>query len=234
MSDPMALLRLLQISDSAFPSGGFAFSNGLETLAQEQDETTRRSRGAEIVRRFIEDQLLARWASFDRWFLIQSLAAAPLDEEERLTVLIALDRQCEAQNTVASLSEASKRMGRAALASHTRIGTERVAPYQIRLRDGRAPGHLPVVQGLIAGALRLTAEQAAASAAFQLVSGALSSAVRLGLIGALEAQSIQTLLAPTVGAALARPLGDAPHAFAPYADIAAMRHSAGDGRLFAA
>ena len=30
-----ALLRLLQISDSSFPSGAFAFSNGLETLHKE-------------------------------------------------------------------------------------------------------------------------------------------------------------------------------------------------------
>ena len=33
MTTSLATLRLLQISDSAFPSGSFAFSGGLETLA---------------------------------------------------------------------------------------------------------------------------------------------------------------------------------------------------------
>ena len=34
----MSLLRLLQISDSSFPSGAFAFSNGLETLHKENEK----------------------------------------------------------------------------------------------------------------------------------------------------------------------------------------------------
>lgn len=36
MADTTNLFRLLQCNDSAFPSGAFAFSNGLESLVLEQ------------------------------------------------------------------------------------------------------------------------------------------------------------------------------------------------------
>lgn len=228
--DPLALLRLLQIADSAFPGGGFAFSNGLETLAQEnRAQERRRAGGAEMVSDFIAKQLLPRWAGFDRWFLLRAREAGGAPK-----ALIQIDRACEARNTTASLADASRRMGRAALSSHARIGTAGAADYLGEARARRAPGHLPVVQGLIAAALGLSATQACAAAAYQTAGGALSSAVRLGLIGALEAQSVLAALAPRLGALLTQPLDDAPHAFAPYADIAAMRHRAAESRLFAA
>ena len=49
------LLTLLQVSDSAFPSGAFAFSNGLETLVSEGRVTC-----AEAVREVVELDVLQR------------------------------------------------------------------------------------------------------------------------------------------------------------------------------
>ena len=222
--DSLTLLRVLQISDSSFPSGGFAFSNGLETLANEGALG-----GAEEVEAFLRDQLLVRWASFDRWFLVQALEAG-----DDIGALGELDWLCEAQNNVQSLAAASRRMGRAALSSHQRIGTPRAAAYLVALREEAVPGHLPVVQGLLAGGLGLPREAAEISALYQLVAGALSAAIRLGKIGALQAQAVQADLATAMAALPRAPLPDLPHAFTPLADIAAMRHADHATRLFAA
>ncbi len=222
--DALILLRLLQVSDSGFPSGGFAFSNGLETLANEGALAT-----ADSVEDYLRDQLLRRWCSFDRWFLVAALQA-----DGDLVTLGELDRLCEAQNTVQSLAAASRRMGRAVLSSHERIGTPSAPAYLAVLREEAVPGHLPVVQGLISGALELPREVAETSALYQLVIGALTAAVRLGKLGALEAQAVQGRLAPHMAALLASAPPELPHAFTPLADIAALRHGDHATRLFAA
>lgn len=222
--DPLTLLRLLQVSDSSFPSGGFAFSNGLETLANEGALG-----GDADVEGFLRDQLLARWASFDRWFLRRALEAG-----DDIGALGALDWQCEAQTSVACLAAASRRMGRAVLSSHRRIGTPFAGAYLAALREDAVPGHLPVVQGLVAAALGLPPPVAEVSAAYQMVTGALSAAVRLGRLGALQAQATQTALAPDICRLIAAPLPALPHAFSPLADIAALRHGDHATRLFAA
>ncbi|WP_340117804.1 urease accessory UreF family protein [Pelagibius sp. 7325] len=222
--DALTLLRLLQLSDSNFPSGGFAFSNGLETLANEEA-----LRDAADIESYLRDQLAARWATFDRWFLAAAHAAG-----DDIGALGELDWLCEAQSSVASLAAASRRMGRAMLSSHQRIGTPFAVSYLTALREGAVPGHLPVVQGLIADALELPRASAEASALYQLVSAGLTAAVRLGRLGALEAQSVYTALAPRLAEILLAAPPAEPHAFTPLGDIAAMRHADHATRLFAA
>lgn len=56
----MRLLRALHFADSAFPSGGFAFSWGLETLLAEGRADGRNLRG------WIAAELRGRWHQFDR------------------------------------------------------------------------------------------------------------------------------------------------------------------------
>ncbi len=222
--DFLNMLRLLQISDSSFPTGGFAFSNGLETLASESALAT-----ADDVERFLRDQLLTRWATFDRWFLGRALEA-----DGKIPVLSELDWLCDAQNNVHSLSVASRRMGRAILSSHERIGMPQAGAYLAAMRDETALGHLPVAQGLVAAGLGLPRNIAEVSAVHQLIVGALSAAIRLGKLGALQAQVIHTALTPAIADLLDAPLPEVPHSFTPLADIAAMRHGDHATRLFAA
>ena len=223
-SDPATLLRLLQISDSSFPSGGFAFSNGLETLANEGAVS-----GADDVESFIRNHLLPRWASFDRWYLVRGHEVA-----SDLDALGALDWLYDSQNSVESLALASRRIGRATLTSHSRIGTASAGAYLAKLNDGLVPAHQPIVQALVAKALGLPQDIMELSAVYQVMSSALSAALRLGKVGSLQAQVIQTKLGSAIGELLAGPLPNLPHAFMPLADIAAMRHGDHETRLFAA
>ncbi|BDP44271.1 hypothetical protein DAETH_42400 (plasmid) [Deinococcus aetherius] len=53
-------LRLLQLADSAFPTGAYAFSDGLETLTQRGDVRT-----ADDLRAFLCGQLVHGWGRQD-------------------------------------------------------------------------------------------------------------------------------------------------------------------------
>lgn len=79
-----------------------------------------------------------------------------------------------------------------------------------RLRRDRSPGHLPVVFGLVAGALGLDVAAAASGFLFMTGRGMLSAAVRLGIVGPLEGQRLQAAIAADAdrlaATAIGRPL----------------------------
>ncbi|EAQ01519.1 Urease accessory protein UreF [Pseudooceanicola batsensis HTCC2597] len=221
-----SLLRLLQTADSSFPSGAFAFSSGLETLAAEG-----RVGGAADVRALLADQIVPRWLGFDRLFLREAFAAAADPD-----TLLEIDRRCHLQNTVDRLAEASRRVGRALLTVHARIGTTGAAEYRDSLAaSGQATtlGYEPVVQGIVGAGLGLACDEAEAGALNAVVMGFTSAAVRLGRLGALDAQSVLAALADDMAAGLARMPPAQPGAFSPLTEIAALRRPADQASLFA-
>lgn len=218
----LATLRLLQISDSAFPSGSFAFSNGLETLVEDGLVTDAATLGD-----FLRGQAIARWGGMDRWFLRKAHDAAP---DEKL--LADLDRFCDAHVAIAALGEASRRVGLATLTTHARMGTPGAAAYRARIARDAAPGHAPIVQGLIGSALGLPREAVEAGALYGAVNGVVTAAIRLGIVGALEAQTLLVALGEAMAATLAEEPPHLPSAFTPLADIAVSRRAGHAGRLF--
>ena len=98
----MSLLRLLQISDSSFPSGAFAFSNGLETLHKENENFD-----AGSLYKLLVQQIVPRWCDFDRYFIVSAYEAS-----SDIAKLFQLDWKCHTQNTNAALADSSRRMGR--------------------------------------------------------------------------------------------------------------------------
>jgi urease accessory protein len=221
MSDPGQLLAAIRFGDSAFPSGGFAFSSGLEgshrdgLVLDEADVTA-----------FAAEQLDGRWHACDR--VLMRLAWAADDPA-------AVDGTAEAVAVMSVLREASRRAGAATLATFASIlGTApgSVVDYRDRVLAGSAPGHLAVAQAVCLRAAGLTLETAETVAAWQVLSGITGAAMRLGIVGHLGAQRITTALTPRVLDLLTRRPRDTPATFTAYADIAAQRR--GDGvRLFA-
>lgn len=223
MVDAAGLLLALQMGDSAFPSGGFGFSWGLETL--KADGLVRDGEG---VTAFATAQLTRRWASADRPVLRAALAA-PGDIDS----LGRLDREVEAMSLASEQREGSRRLGRALVRSHATMGTPGAAAFQAAQRSGRVLGHLPVAQGVVWGGAGLAREAAEAVSAFTVAAGIGQAAVRLALIGPVEAQAMIGALRQVIAGVLARPCPEHPHAFVPAAEIAVMRHETGDARLFA-
>ncbi len=235
-------LLALQQADSFFPAGAVAWSWGLETLVVDAylgvplDATGRcRRRGihpdrSPPIRAFVEGQLRHRWNSFDRVFLDAAWYAA-----DNLTALMDLDAQIEALTLAEELRQGSRRVGQSLLGVHVALGTPGAALYQQQVLSGVAPGHLPIVQGLLWQRLGMRHDHCQLAAAHGLCTGLVSAAVRLGIIGHLDAQRVLTDIQPLLLELLAQtPLTlDDACGFTPMAEIAVMRHETQDLRLFA-
>jgi urease accessory protein len=226
MSPPTSsgLLIALQHADSQFPSGGFAFSQGLEATSQLVDRL-----GAFSFAGFLETQIRHRWAEADRVALVRAHRCG-----DDLDAVARLDAEVEASTLAEGLRAGSRRNGMALLTTHARIGTTGADAYRAMIRDRAALGHLPAVQGMLWRSLGLDEKTAIAISGYQAAAALATAAIRLGLIGAIEAQRHVAAMLPVIDAAGAIPVGeDEPlRSFVPLAEIAVALHGATGQRLF--
>lgn len=218
------LLIALQHADGQFPSGGFAFSQGLEASSSLAGRL-----GPFDFADFVATQIRHRWADADRVALVRAhRLSGDLDG------LAELDREVEASTFVEGLRSGSRRNGMALLTTHGRLGTKGASACRDMVRKGDACGHLAVVQGLVWQALGLDEATAVAIGGYQMVASLATAAVRLGLIGAIDAQAAMARALPVIEAAACRPVADdeALRSFTPLCEIAVALHGASGQRLF--
>jgi urease accessory protein len=225
MTDPAADLTLLQYGDSFFPSGAVSFSWGLETLCADGCIAA-----APQVSSFLHGQLRHRWATCDRPAMVAAHRAA-----EDLETIARLDRLLDAQTLADELRDGSRRCGGALLAVHEKLGTPGAEPYRALVRSRDALGHLAAVQGLVGRGVGLTLSACEVLSAHTLCVGLLGAALRLGVIGHLDAQRNLQEARDAVAGILAVPAPglETISAFTPAAEIAVMRHETAQTRLFA-
>ena len=212
--DTSAMLTALQFADSAFPSGGFAFSWGLEGLAADGLLDN-----ASDILEIAEEQLIYRWNTMDRILLRRTYAATDV------AAIAAVDLQAEAATLSAQLRTGSRRAGRALLGTSVRLGHPAAQAYREMTHADARLGHLPVVQGVVFKAAGLGLAMAEMLASWGVVGSLTSAAVRLGLIGHISAQEIAIALRPVLTRLLAvdPPITQKLASFTPMTDIAASR-----------
>lgn len=171
-----------QLADSAFPTGGFAHSGGLE--AAWQAGVARNA--AELPALLL--QLLHQAAAMTAPFLIAAHGAnAPLaDLDDRLDAMLS--------NHVAN--RASRLQGKAFLSTAGRVFGD--ACERVRAALLESPGHLPIAFGAGARALGLPMDTALRLYLFGTLRGLVSAGVRLNALGPLGAQELQAGLAPAL------------------------------------
>lgn len=188
---------LWQLVDSAFPTGGFAHSGGVESVWQHG-----------MMRD--GDDLLALAEAAVRQAAYGTVPAA-LAVLREPTTFADVDAFYDATVTNHVANRASRAQGRALLA--TAAGAFDRVELKTALDQARRAElacHLPTAFGLTAAALGLSGLAAASAVLFVTARGMISAAVRLGAVGPLEGQRVEArVAASTAGldrAAVARPL----------------------------
>ena len=220
-----ALLATLWQSDTAFPSGSFAFSSGVEgaaALSGSLDKTA--------LRNLLASTLRHRWASTDRLAMLYAFHA---DGIERLATI---DQALEAATLPEPLRTGSRRNGAGFLTAHDRVRTPGAAELRAAVAARRCLGHLPVAQGWIWRRCGLDETSAVAASGYTSVAAMIQAAVRLGVLGALEAQAVLFDLLADIAASAAEPFDPAGAivfaSITPWLEIAVMRHAHAGVRLF--
>jgi urease accessory protein len=175
-----------QLMDSAFPTGGFAHSSGLEA-AWQHDEV----RGRVELLAFAEtslDQLGHGYLPF---------VMASFDAPDKLAEL---DQLCDAFTTNHVANRASRAQGRAFVTAADRIFPERgqLCPRvekvcgELANKAIRAPfAHFAPVFGACLRRLEVSRETTGRMFSFNHLRSVLAAAVRLNIVGPMEAQVLQ-------------------------------------------
>jgi urease accessory protein len=174
-----------QLADAAFPSGGFVHSGGLEAA-------WRWGQFADVRRLsdFLETQLVQ---------VAESMAPLVRAVHVEPARLIEIDRLCHALLSNHVANRASLAQGKAlVVAAERAFGLAPLFELGRQVRGRAIEGHLAPLFGAMTAALELDTETAVRLFLYINARGLLSSAVRLNIVGPLEAQAIQFQFGPFV------------------------------------
>lgn len=181
-----AVLVMLQISDSLFPTGGFTQSYGLETYVQEGLINSK-----ETLRQFLVGYLEELITSDG---LAVSLAYRATENHD-LAAIIELEHVVAAQKLALESREASVKTGRRMLKAAIPLFQGAVlTQFQSLINEGKVYGHHAVVFGLIARACGLGGKQAGLAFVYNTTAGMVNNAVRLIPLGQQDGQWVLTSL----------------------------------------
>ncbi|WP_315810916.1 urease accessory protein UreF [Bradyrhizobium sp. SZCCHNR2028] len=223
MFDRAEALALLQLGDSAFPAGGFAFSWGIEGLAADGLLSNR-----DDLDGVIADHLQQRWASMDRILLRRAWRACDT------AAIATVDRLAAATTPSAEMRDGSRRAGRALLGVWVKLAGPLSVSYRACVSADARLGHLAVVQAIAGRDAGLGLAAAELVSGWTLITGLVSAAVRLGLIGHIDSQRSLARARALLSDLLADTPDDdpMPSSFTPFIDIAVSRGPLRHVRMF--
>ena len=175
-------LLVWQLVDSAFPSGGFAHSSGLEAAMRHG-----------LITDGIGVRSFARQAIAQAGYAGLPLVSAAYREADSLA---ALDELADAFLSNAVANRASRAQGRALLTSTARsFPASGIDRLEDRVRRDRLCAHYAPLFGRILQILGIDLADTRRLFLFLVGRGVGAAAIRLGLTGAFEAQELQSELA---------------------------------------
>ncbi len=222
-------LALLQLADSFFPSGSYTLSHGLESLIQQEKIQTHQD-----IFSFLQILLHHKVATCDLVALIHAYAASAANDIRQIKQV---ETQLYAQTLIATTRKTQSQSGRALLMVGESTWNH---PQLAILERERALNQFhclhPVVFGVVANIADLPMTDTVLAFLHGFTTGVLGAAIRLGSLGHLQAQQILLQLAPDIETAYqtASVMNlDEMWSCTPTIDLAQMRHSKLNSRLFA-
>lgn len=222
-----ALLNGLRFVDSFFPSGGYAFSSGLEAAVQEGAV-----KSAEELSRYVVESLTNGIG--EREAVVVGLAHEAY-VSGLLEIAIKADRELEAMKLGLESRTASRQMGRQVirLAANQPARQPLIEDYLAAVEVARTPGHLAVSFGLTLAATGWSKKNAIASFMHQTATGFVAAAMKLMPIGQREGQRLLESWIEVIERVSCHAMHrQVPQSWSPIQDIYAMRHSRLESRLF--
>ena len=220
----MSLLRLLQISDTAFPTGSFSHSMALESFYEAGE-----LRDAEDLEHVVGLHL-STLATSDCVALRASYGAG-------FEELFWVDRLLTATKVPRELRVASASTGKRFLLSVAALGVEGevLTRFTSAVREGASPGNLAVGHGVAAPALGLSLEEALRGYLYSACSSLVAAGQKLIPLGGSAAQRVLFELGEEIGRAVevsATIEAEEMYAFAPTIDARSMMHERQRTRLY--
>ncbi|ELS03013.1 urease accessory protein UreF [Xenococcus sp. PCC 7305] len=222
-------LALIQLADSFFPAGSFTLSHGLEALVQKGQIQT----GSEL-KTFLQLLLKNKIATCD---LVALLSAYQASRENNLPEIRLIDQQLFAQTLIETTREVQRKTGRALLmvASET-WPDEKLQTVKEDVAQKRIYCLHPIIFAVVSQVAKIGEEDAVLAFLHGFVTGSLGAAIRLGILGHIQAQQLLLQLAPNMEEAyqIASQLTlEEMSSSTPTIDIAQMQHQKLQRRLFA-
>jgi len=221
-------LALMQLSDSFFPSGSFTLSHGLESLVQEG-----KIQQPEDLSIFLQLLLRNKIGTSDLVALIHAYRGSAKDN-------LAIVRQADAQLFAQTLIEATRKTQRQSGRALLMVAQSTWQDHQLETLDcERILGDFnclhPVVFGVVGRIAGLPEIDTVLAFLHGFVTGLLGAAIRLGVMGHLQAQRILLQLAPNIAATYHTATSmslEQMWSCTPAIDLAQMRHQKLSSRLF--
>jgi urease accessory protein len=227
MLNTLSMLHGLRFIDSFFPSGGYAYSSGLEAAVQGGAV-----RSGDDLFLYVEDMF--RQGVAHREAVAVGIAHDALLRND-LQPALSIDHELHAMKLGQESRVASQQMGRQV----TKIAVEQLDPHAVvqdfyrAIEAERAPGHFPVALALTLADAGWSKTETIAAFCYQTAVGFVSAGLKLLPIGQREGQHLLERWMPLLDqcASLAAE-SQRMTAWTPVQDIYAMRHNRLESRLF--
>jgi urease accessory protein len=222
-------LGVMQLSDSFFPTGIFATSNGLEFLF-----TEKKIQGMTDLIKMIKINITQQIGPSDCVALANAFDSANKHDFDRV---IEIDNIVFATKSIKEIRNASVRSGIQLIKCVSEFvkDDEILNQYKNDIIKNKVHGIFPVAFAICCNALKIKKEKGMTMLLYGFTVGVVGAALRLGLIQHFEGQkiihSIKPIISQTINEYSNKSLSEM-WQFAPQVDIVQMSHEKMDSKMF--